>query len=338
DYVSGIEYKKVGSAASAIEMIHTEEGYLQRNANTNTYTYHYNLTDHLGNVRATLQQTTGDVIQKHDYYPFGKAKALVTSGVNKYLYNGKEQQDELGGQYDYGARFYDAEIGRFNVIDRFAEKYYSMTPYQYGGLDPIKHIDVNGDSLTISFTGGITWGSTALDIGTPIGKMGAQIGVGEYDVIGVRDNNFYLFGSDVSNSTERSKTFVEGNFLGFGVGTSSNVEVQKKIETIGNVTTVTPTKTKKEEVYFNTPLSQNTFTKGERVKSGLSKSMNLSAKIAVGVGIEFGVKITDTSPSKPGMTIDEMLTKHLFVPIEAIEYQKNQRQLMGTMSEIFKAK
>lgn len=50
-----IEYNKVGSGARAIEMILTEEGYLQRNASNNTYTYHYNLTDHLGNVRATLQ-------------------------------------------------------------------------------------------------------------------------------------------------------------------------------------------------------------------------------------------------------------------------------------------
>ncbi|MCT1526933.1 M91 family zinc metallopeptidase, partial [Sphingobacterium hotanense] len=61
-----------------------------------------------------------------------------------------ENQAELGDQLDYGARFYDAEIARFNVIDRFAEKYYSMTPYQYGGLDPIKHIDINGDSLYVT--------------------------------------------------------------------------------------------------------------------------------------------------------------------------------------------
>lgn len=52
--------------------------------------------------------------------------------------------------YDYGARFYDPVIGRFGTVDRFAEKYYDMTPYQYGGLDPIKHIDINGDSLWVT--------------------------------------------------------------------------------------------------------------------------------------------------------------------------------------------
>ena len=148
----------IGSAAPVIEMIHTEEGYLQNSGGT--YTFHYNLTDHLGNVRATLQQS-GAVIQKHDYefvfvlygihelaslgyYPFGKAKALVTSGINKYLYNGKEIQDELGGQYDYGARLYDAEIGRWNVVDSMAEMYSLYSPYAYVGNDPILFHDPNG--------------------------------------------------------------------------------------------------------------------------------------------------------------------------------------------------
>lgn len=83
DYVGGIEYSKMGGDTSAIEMIHTEEGYLQSNGGD--YTYHYNLTDHLGNVRATLQRTSaiaGTVIQKDDYYPFGKRKAIMTSGIN----------------------------------------------------------------------------------------------------------------------------------------------------------------------------------------------------------------------------------------------------------------
>jgi hypothetical protein len=45
---------------------------------------------------------------------------------------------------------YDATIGRFQVPDRFAEKYYHLSPYQYAANNPIKYIDVNGDSIWIS--------------------------------------------------------------------------------------------------------------------------------------------------------------------------------------------
>jgi hypothetical protein len=42
---------------------------------------------------------------------------------------------------------YDAQIGRFHTQDRFAEKYFSLNPYQYVGNNPIMNIDVNGDSI-----------------------------------------------------------------------------------------------------------------------------------------------------------------------------------------------
>jgi RHS repeat-associated protein len=141
DYMDGIQYTN-----GAIEFIQTEEGVARRSGAT--YSYEYNLTDHLGNVRATFYQNPStqqiEVLQRDDYYAFGLRKmGLPNSNTNRYLYNGKELQEELG-QYDYGARFYDPVIGRWNSVDPLAEKMRRYSPYVYGNNNPIRFIDPDG--------------------------------------------------------------------------------------------------------------------------------------------------------------------------------------------------
>ena len=123
----------------------TEEGYVSLDDRE----YHYYLKDHQGNNRVLVNKN-GGVEEINHYYPFGGIFASEEN-VQPYKYNGKELDTKKGlNWYDYGARRYDAALGRFTTTDRFAEKYYSMSSYQYGGNNPVGNIDVNGDSIVIS--------------------------------------------------------------------------------------------------------------------------------------------------------------------------------------------
>jgi RHS repeat-associated protein len=81
-----------------------------------------------------IMHTKSAVIQSDDYYPFGlktsNSYSRENSVPNRYLYNGKELQEELGlGVYDYGARMYQPDIGRFGTIDKFADRFARYSPY-----------------------------------------------------------------------------------------------------------------------------------------------------------------------------------------------------------------
>ena len=113
----------------------------------------YFIKDHLGNVRSVITSHPEShlTIQGTDYYPFGLEIPVYGDCDNQLKYNSKELQNEADlTWYDYGARFYDPVIGRWHVVDAFAEKYYDYSPYSYGANDPINNIDINGDSIIYS--------------------------------------------------------------------------------------------------------------------------------------------------------------------------------------------
>jgi RHS repeat-associated protein len=94
-----------------------------------------------------------EVVQEAAYYPFGLAIPSQSFALpdendtyqNRYLYNGKELQDDFGlNWYDYGARFYDAQIGRWHSVDPLAEKYISFSPYAFVGNNPIVNREIDG--------------------------------------------------------------------------------------------------------------------------------------------------------------------------------------------------
>ncbi len=111
--------------------------------------FHFYIKDHQGNVRVVADED-GQVDEVNDYYPFGGLMSNACNNVQPYKYNDKEL-DRKGGLdwYDYGARMYDATLGRFMKTDRFSEKYVSLSPYQYGANNPVNNIEINGDSIII---------------------------------------------------------------------------------------------------------------------------------------------------------------------------------------------
>ena len=140
DYCGNVIYEN-----GVQKLLLTEEGYVTLSDSK----YHYYLKDHQGNNRVVISQS-GTVEETNHYYPFGGAFAS-TSNVQPYKYNGKELDTKKGlNWYDYGARHYDTALGRFTTNDRFAEKYYSMSPYQYGANNPVNNIDVNGDTIVVN--------------------------------------------------------------------------------------------------------------------------------------------------------------------------------------------
>lgn len=140
DYIDGFHYEN-----GVLQFVPTEEGYYDFVEER----YVYNYTDHLGNIRLSYAQNKRgeiEIIEETNYYPFGLKHEgynnLVENSNYQYKYNGKELQES--GMYDYGARFYMPEIGRWGVIDPLAEKAPDWSSYRYGFNNPIRYIDPNG--------------------------------------------------------------------------------------------------------------------------------------------------------------------------------------------------
>ncbi len=150
DYLDGIEYKTIGNSTPILDAIYHEEGrYLPV-----TQKYEYILRDHLGNTRLSFIDNdangtiaASELTQESYYYAFGMTMKGPWSNNNayKYQYNGKENVQDIGlGLYDYGARWYDAGVGRWTTVDPLADKMPSWSTFNYGFNNPIMFTDPTG--------------------------------------------------------------------------------------------------------------------------------------------------------------------------------------------------
>ena len=158
--------------------------------------YHYYLKDHLGNNRVVVS-SKGEVEQVNHYYPYGGIMAESTNeSVQRYKYNGKEL-DRMHGLdwYDYGARYYDAAIGRWFNSDPLAEKIPSISLYAYCMDNPIIAYDPNGmETHVISNSNG-----TYTVIGGVLNK----------------DRNIYVYTKD------KNGKYIKGKSIGITTSTTS---------------------------------------------------------------------------------------------------------------------
>lgn len=147
-YHGSMVYSKPATGIVALKYALHDEGMVMANG-----TYQYLLKDNQGNVRVAYTNNAGQVqvVQSTDYYPYGMPHGVMNADKNPYLYTGKELQNQLVGTQplnlmDYGARYYDYELGRWHSMDPLADKFNSLSSYVFCGNNPIGLVDNNGMS------------------------------------------------------------------------------------------------------------------------------------------------------------------------------------------------
>ena len=124
------------------------------------FVYYYTKRDHLGSTRVLCHANGNTFVadQTTGYYPFGLAHGHENLNLNRYLFSGKELQDQsLGGKllglYDFGSRFYDPTLGRWFNVDPRLE---FVSPYGYCANNPVLYIDPNGEDIVLTISKEVT--------------------------------------------------------------------------------------------------------------------------------------------------------------------------------------
>ena len=127
------------------------------------YQWNYILRDHLGNTRVVFADKNQDRLIRQDslealnevlslsnYSPFGLELGGSHQNLKQqfeYKFNGK-QENGFSGLIDFGGRWFDKYLGRWNTIDPKAEKMVSWSPFSAFFNNPIRFTDPDGQEPT----------------------------------------------------------------------------------------------------------------------------------------------------------------------------------------------
>jgi RHS repeat-associated protein len=136
------------------------------------------VADHLGSPRLVVNVATGQIVQRLDYGPFGEVLSDSNPGFQPFGF--------AGGLYDkdtklvrFGARDYDAQIGRWTAKDPILFEGGDSNLYGYVINDPLNSTDSVGKwSLSLSGYALVGGGLVITGEGGTITSIGFELGGG----------------------------------------------------------------------------------------------------------------------------------------------------------------
>lgn len=143
DWCGDLVIEKVGSGTRTAKRLRLDGGYVD--LTTSTPAKRHFVRDHLGSIRAVVDDT-GTSLETDDYYPLGGPLPTGTAtALQPEKYQGKEWNTAAGfNVYDFGARLYDPGLGRWLSLDPMTEQYYFHSPYLFCAGNPMKFVDPEG--------------------------------------------------------------------------------------------------------------------------------------------------------------------------------------------------
>lgn len=212
-----------GQSNSLVNYIYGPSGLIamRRCSGPSVGLYHI-LKDHLGSATAVID-LRGSVVASYQYQTYGALAAVNEPfiGFMPYLYTGHENDAEIG-LYNFRARFYYAEIGRFIGIDP-GRQYFS--PYIYASNNPVLFVDPTGMFSVGSFfsaLAGIFIGAVEILVGVVIDVVAAVAevvtgGLATPVAIGLAALSGVFYGAGISSVTYSVFHFDDFSWKDYGI-------------------------------------------------------------------------------------------------------------------------